>query len=374
MSRNRYDWSKLSSDLVRTIFEGLATKDYHRARTVCSNWYSISTTCKRPLYPWRILLNKNSILLYDPKEDKIQETEHPGIDFSIVSVMASCSNWLLIVDTRLNFYLLNVFTRETIVLPSMESSLLGARFERKDEWEHFIERTDIISSKKAAVLWINERTRDYVVAWSYKRHFLFSYKNGDDSWLKLEGTDCIDLAYKGDKLYVLASDVRKLCIKIFDLSLKEVEQGNPYCNLDTRAVLKHGEPMWKSSVAITNSGEVLIIVSLRGLGQKCLLYVYKMNLESGNWERVDSLGGEMLIFGHGVTIRAPVKEIDGGGIKSDSIGFLGCDLWPAPAYFHSDNVPVKCGVFDLATSTITWPEVPVGVSYFKSFWFVPGYA
>ncbi|CAL9235356.1 unnamed protein product [Arabidopsis halleri] len=379
MSRTRYDWSKLCHDLLRSIFESLHYKDYHRARTVCSNWYNVSTTCKRPLYPWRITFSENSTSLFDPVEDKIHEIQHPGIEFSDRYVLASCSNWFLMVDSGLDFYLLNVFTRERINLPSMESSILGKeRLEKEVEWKHFIERTDINSNKKQACLWINERTGDYVVAWSIKQYYLFTYKKGDDSWLNLEDTKCVSMALNKDyKLYVYTLDNS---IKIFDLSGElpsEIVEGNPYRNhpFSFRVVSKPGEYAWRQIVAVTNSGEVLMIVSLKGLENKRLFYIYKMNLGSSNWERVDSLGGEMLIFGHGVTIRAPILDSNGLGIKSDSICFRGDDLWPVSHLFNP-IIPItqpKCGVFDLATSTITWHK-KLDASFLKIFWFVPGYA
>ncbi|CAD5320217.1 putative F-box protein [Arabidopsis thaliana] len=376
MSRTRYDWSKLCHDILRLILESLHYKDYHRARTVCSNWYTASTTCKRPLYPWRIKFNKISTSLFDPREDKIHEIQHPGIEFSDRNVLASCSNWFLMVDSGLEFYLLNAFTRERINLPSMESSILGKeRLEKEVAWKHFIERTDIISTKKQACLWINERTGDYVVAWSIKQHYLFTYKKGDDSWLNLEGTKCVSMALNKDyKLYVYALDNS---ITIFDLYGEfpsEIVEENPYRNhpFSFRFVSKPEEHAWKQVVAITNSGEVLMIVSLKGLEDKRLFYIYKMDFGSCNWERVDSLGGEMLIFGHGVTIRAPILDINGLGIKSDSICFRGDDLWPLSQLFIPITQPM-CGVFDLATSTITWPK-SLDASVLKSFWFVPGHA
>lgn len=362
MSRARYDWSKLSTDLLRSILESLHPKDFHRARTVCSSWYSVSTTCIRPLYPWRILFRKSSTLLFDPEQDKTIETEHPGTDFSKHCLMASCSNWLLIIDPRLDLYLLNVFTCERINLPSMESLLLrNASF-----------YGNTTSSNISACLWMNERTRDYVVAWSYKEHYLFSYKKGDDSWCEHKGARCKSLAYKNNKLYVYTSDDY---VKILDLSgdsPNEIVEGNPYRNHRFHFVLQRGEHVWKKKVAITNSGEVLIVLSLRGLHEQRLFCIFKMNVESGNWERVDSLGGEMLMFGYGVTIRSPIKEIDGQGIKSDSICFIDYDLWPAAGYFRP-NRQIYCGIFDLASSTITWPKIS-DASVLKSFWFVPGYA
>ncbi|EOA27353.1 hypothetical protein CARUB_v10023468mg [Capsella rubella] len=369
MSRPRYDWSKLCHDLLRSILERLNCKDYHQARTVCSNWYTVSTTCKRPLYPWRILFNADSILFFDPGEDKSHIIQHPGAEFSERYVLASCSNWFLMVDSGLGFYLVNVFTRERIDLPSMETFILGKeRSDKQVVWKLFIERTDMVSCQKQACLWINERTGDYVVAWSVKQHYLFTCKKGDDSWSSLQGIKCVSMAFDKDyKLYVYTKDNS---IKVFDISgdsPDEIVQGNPYRNhlFDLRSVLKRGECGWKQRISVTNSGEVLMVVSLKGLENKPLFYIYKMNLGSCNWERVDSLGGEMLIFGHGVTIRAPIKDIDGSGIKNDSICFRSNDLWPVL------GTERNCGVFDLATSTIVMPN---SLSSPESFWFVPGYA
>ncbi|CAN6857287.1 unnamed protein product [Brassica oleracea var. botrytis] len=60
----------------------------------------------------------------------------------------------------------------------------------------------------------------------------------------------------------------------------------------------------------------------------------------------------MLILGHGVKIKAPIKGINGWGIKSDTICFGGDedDIFPS-----SDrcNRTTNCGVFDLATGTQT---------------------
>ncbi|KAL0710640.1 hypothetical protein Bca4012_017618 [Brassica carinata] len=356
MSRVRYDWSKLCTDLLRSILENLNTKDFHRARTVCSSWYSVSTTCMRPLHPWRILFRKSSTLLLDPEQEETIETEHPGIDFSKSSVMASCSNWLLMIDFRIDLYLLNVFTCERINLPSTESLLLG----------------NASSSNISACLWMSERTGDYVVAWSYKEHFLFSYKKGDDTWRNFEGTRCRSLAYKDNKLYVYTSDDY---IKVFDLSgdsPNEIVEGNPYGNRRFQFVLEREEHVWKRKVAVTNSGEVLIVLSLGGLQKKRLFCIFKMNVESGIWERVDTLGGEMLMYGYGVTVRSPIREINGEGIKSDSICFVDYDLWPGAGYFRPKR-QIICGVFDLASSKITWPKTS-DASFLKSFWFVPGYA
>ncbi|KAF8105258.1 hypothetical protein N665_0161s0055 [Sinapis alba] len=220
---------------------------------------------------------------------------------------------------------------------------------------------------------MNERTGDYVAAWSYKEHYLFSYKKGDDVWCDHKGTRCRSMAYKDNKLYVFTSDDY---VKVLDLSGDEIVEGNPYRNHRFHFVLQPGEHVWKKKVAITNSGEVLIVLSLKvAVAEENRLFcIFKMNVESGDWERVDTLGGEVLILlGHGVTVRSPIKEINNGeGIKSDSICFIDYDLWPTADYFLP-NRQINCGMFDLATSTITWPKTS-DVAFLKSLWFVPGYA
>ncbi|CAH8358662.1 unnamed protein product [Eruca vesicaria subsp. sativa] len=359
------DWSKLSSDLLRSILESLTTKDFHRARSVCSSWYSVSKTCTRPLYPWRVLLRKSSTLIFDPKQDETFEIEHPGIDFSESGVIASYSNWLLIIDSRIDLlYLLNVFTCERINLPSMGLSLLLA---------------EATFQAISACLWMNERTGEYAVALSYMKHdLLFSYKKEDDTWRKHEGTRCRSMFYEKNKLYVLTCDDY---VKILDLSgdhlvNHENVEGNPYRNHRFHFVSGE-EHVWTKKIAVTNSGEVLIVLmSSKGLqGRKRLFYMFKMNFESGKWERVYSVGGEMLMLGHGVTVRSPIKEINSTdeGIKSDSICFID-DLWPSADYFNPRR-QINSGIFDPKRQIIliTWPKTS-DASVLKSIWFVPGYA
>ncbi|CAH2047566.1 unnamed protein product [Thlaspi arvense] len=276
MSETRYDWSNLSPDILRSILEGLTSKDFHRARAVCSNWYTVSTTCVRPLlYPWRVLFDEHSTYLFDPGEDNIYEIGHPELDLFKTNIMASCSNWLLIEDARLNFYLQNVFTRERINLPRI-MSLLAV----KEEWQFFP------SEDSASCMWINERANDYVVAWSSIQGYLFSYKKGDDSWWSHQDIECEYMAYKDEKLYVYTFD---RCIKILDLSSdlrEEVVIGNPYPNHPFHI---DSHPM---SLVITSSGKVLIVVSFRGYNDDERSFnIYEMNLESGSWERVTSLAG-----------------------------------------------------------------------------------
>lgn len=59
---------------------------------------------------------------------------------------------------------------------------------------------------------------------------------------------------------------------------------------------------------------------------------------------------DQLFCGHiWFTIRSPVQDVD-DGIKNGSICFHNDDVWPGY------DCPSKCGLFDLATSKITWPN------------------
>ncbi|KAG7640406.1 F-box-like domain superfamily [Arabidopsis suecica] len=196
------DWSKLCPDLLRPILESLSSIDFHRAKTVCSDWYSVWKTCKG----------------YDSK-------------------------------------------------------------------------------------------------WNQNSGSIF------------------DMAYKNSKLYLYTLDHH---IKIYDFSgdsPKEEGLTNPYSNHPFRFDEKPQEYIWKRKIVIAESGEMM---------------------------------NEMLIFGHGVTMRAQVHDV-GDGIKRDSICFVDDDLWP------DVDRPSNCGIFDLATSRITWPK-RYGVYIDQKQWFLPGFA
>ncbi|KAF8117594.1 hypothetical protein N665_0009s0114 [Sinapis alba] len=338
-SRTR-DWSKLCPDVLRKILETLNPLASHRAKTVCSDWYSVWKTCRRPPCSLQII--------------------HQGDS-----------------SRRIN-------------LPSMTSS-------RIDGWEVSFERgggnddlgcsdtcgyfmhpcgkkvhvsKDVLEWKKSAVLWINEKTGDYFVAWTFKHAYLFSYKKGDDTWLNLrnsnKGSRYLDMAYRNSKLYVLTTDHR---INIFYFSGEGNE--NPYLNHRFHFDEQPWKNIWKMKIAVQESGEVLIILSLKEEKhkRKIMFYIFKMNFESSKWERVYSIGDhEMLIFGHGVTVRAPVEDV-GDGVKSGSICFVEDDVWPD----HDHRGGSNCGVFNVATSEIEWHRKPCFYIN-ESQWFVPWFA
>ncbi|KAL0770839.1 hypothetical protein Bca101_035990 [Brassica carinata] len=106
-----------------------------------------------------------------------------------------------------------------------------------------------------AVLWINERNGDFVVAWAIKQFYIFSYKkitnDGDKGW-SITCTRCEDMAYKDNKLYVYTYDHY---INVLDFSgncPKETLEGNHYLNHPFPFV---DTTIYKMMIAIANSGE-----------------------------------------------------------------------------------------------------------------------
>ncbi|CAH2051195.1 unnamed protein product [Thlaspi arvense] len=341
------DWSKLCPGVLRKIMETLSPLDSHRAKLVC--------------------LGETWLPPGGSMQKKTRRFTHFGTSclsryrYRDSYCMTSYWSWLLMADSYYDLFLFNLLTRKRISLPSISAILDGTvRVERRG-W---------ISS---AVLWIDEATGSYFVACIFRQRYLFSISNGDESWTNLTLQDSVsgllDAAYRNSKLYVLTTDQH---IKIFDFSRDFSREGNPYRNHPFCFDEKPSEYVCARKIAIEESGEVLVILSLKEViehKEKLLFYVFKMNRESLKWERVDSLGdGEMLIFGHGVSVKAPVRDYlgNGDGSKSGSILFVNDDVW-------SDYQDHNCGVFDIATGRIKWPKT--SCFYINnSQWFVPGVA
>ncbi|XP_010467034.1 PREDICTED: putative F-box protein At2g04810 [Camelina sativa] len=376
---SRYaDWSNLSPDVLRKIFETLRNPvDSHRAKRVCSNWYSVWKTCaNKPPCPGRIIHLGDSPTV-EENTVKLGRLTHNSY------CMATFGNWLLMVDLGLHFYILNFSTRRRINLPSMHSPIRGGKVTFEPGSGYFLgpnSRKDKVPSdfdavewkNSVAVLWIDETTGEYVVAWTFKQHYLFTYKNGDGSWCNLnhDGRSMVlfDMACEKNKLYLYTANHHIRIFDFFEYYPTAENFSNQYWNHPFDFVEQEWEYVWKRKLAIRESGEVLIILSLKQVlyEEALLFYIFKMNLESFKWERVYSIGDEMLSFGHGVTVALSLEDL-GCGTKRDSIYFVDKDVWP-DHQDHEHRVS-NCGVFDIATGIVEWPKQ----SYFsinKTQWFV----
>ncbi|CAH8275752.1 unnamed protein product [Arabidopsis lyrata] len=214
-NQNPYSWSELPLDLLNLVFERLRFADFQRAKSVCSSWFSVSTTVTKNQIPLLILFpeddNNSSCTLFNPEEkDRLYKTQDLGVGFAKSVCRATYGSWLLMQDSKYNLYILNLFTRERIELPSVESQLGMVKVERIiDDGFHIIqdERKSEDMSIRSPVFCIDEESKDYLVLWGLGGCCVVYAKKGDTSWNQnLNISDCCDMVYKDHTLYFLGLD------------------------------------------------------------------------------------------------------------------------------------------------------------------------
>ena len=109
-------------------------------------------------------------MLYNPKERKIER----NLLFPGPRVLANSGNWCLLLDSASNLFIVDVFSKETIPLPSLESI-----------------RSTTCSIKRVGdvvrgLLWVDEGRKDYVVVWFFDREY---------------NHDCLSFCKKGNTHY-----------------------------------------------------------------------------------------------------------------------------------------------------------------------------
>ncbi|EOA18843.1 hypothetical protein CARUB_v10007465mg [Capsella rubella] len=292
----------LIPDLVRSILERLSFVDFHRARCISSVWYTTSESSfirvTNPTTPWLIFFpsqhvenNYNiSCKLYDPHENKTYIVRGClGFDLSRSRCLASSGSWFLMLESSTKFHLLNMFTRVRITLPALELT----------------DGSDV----ENAVLWVDEERKDYLVVWNIASNFAY-HKKGDNSWKRFEplkNQGCIiDMVFKESKLYLLSSVTRDVTVLDFSGNDSPVECATfPFNRYDDYPYLI-GKGHYK--LAVTLSGEVLIIIVELDQRQYLRTAVYKIDPKSSEWRRIKSLEGETLLFDLGLTVAAKVMK------------------------------------------------------------------
>ncbi|KAJ0266501.1 hypothetical protein HA466_0004960 [Hirschfeldia incana] len=275
-------------------------------------------------------------VLYNPKEGKIERNlqgDFPGCRF-----LANSGNWWLVLDSGCNFYIIDVFSKETIRLPSLESirsttctiKRVGDKgFLRLDSTNIFVEQdSDAVSCDDVrGLLWVDEGGKDYVVVWFFDHEYDHDYvsfcKKGDthytdiplfypdNHWFK----GLSEMVLRGYTLYITTS---RRFVRVLDLSgssFKECTKPFP--------MLSRFE-LCDSSIAVTTSGEVLLVESDPRKRSWFRLYKKDPAIEDPDSSchalvEVDSLGGEALVLDLGFTV--PANDTALGGIEPDSIYF-----------------------------------------------------
>ncbi|KAJ4867891.1 F-box protein [Raphanus sativus] len=362
-SKKKVNWSELCPEMVRCVFERLSFTCLKRGRSVCSSWRTALRGCvpKRNQIPWLILFprknNNNrssSCVLFVPEDrDNAYRTRDLGADFVKSSCVATYGSWLLMLDTRWNLTILNPLTGERIDLPTTDYARYQ-RYQRLDD----IKPRDLV-----ACLWIDDRSKDYLVV--CKMDNLIFTKKGNHSWRSISSGKGLykQMVYEHTSQKLYARSYYNILVHVWSFSGDEPQQVSEELYLNEEEFNLQDYVDSRVYIAVsTVSGQVLKVANLLHKSKRWLFHVYKMHAVELTWEVVDSLGDEALIIDMGITVVA--KDVP--GIKRNSIYFSG---------LHNGNSnPDRIFVFDLTTHEIEpLPQcVLSSIRFSDARWFFPG--
>nr|VDD20996.1 unnamed protein product [Brassica oleracea] len=362
-------WSNLCLDVIQMVLEKLSATDFNRAKAVCSGWLSASrqSVRKQNQTPWLILFPYErsygySCRMLNPGEKGlVYRSRNLGVEFTQSRCMATCGSWLLMYlvrGGRPKLYILNPLSRDRINLPPLESSKSDIIFSAKrfcigdQQPRRESALTDLSSEWEKSVLWVEERSKNYLVVWSHGDCLFFS-KKGDNVWrmFHVRIIGLTDFVCKGLMLYMY---IRLSFIEIYDFSGDSpVALTHPPYPFYRRP--RFLSPFIINRIAVTTSGEALLVTIYNIHKTSRTFYVYKMNHATNKWDEMASLGDQALIVDLGITVSA--KDVQ--GFKSNSIYFSGVG-------FGTDHI----FIYSLATRKVE-PFMASTNKFFDARWFIP---
>ncbi|CAL9233735.1 unnamed protein product, partial [Arabidopsis halleri] len=324
---------------------------------------------------------EGGIRLCKPGEDMFYETT---TDFSGYRFLASSGKWFLVVDSRSDLYIKDVFSDERIRLPPLESINGGL---------YMVERVGSNEFKVTLIRGIlnDDKNGDFVVVWQFEEgQFLGFCKKGDLHYrdipirvdVRREFRGLKDVVLKGYNLYSL---VTRSFIRHLDLSgqdgFKDVSviprfpmwmPDTPRADFGTegKKVISFSD-----RIAVTTSGEVLLVFT-KAYEPFCersrIFRVYKRDpkeLDPNTYDtslvEMESIGDEALFFDLGITVPADHTL----GIEPNSIYFTRND------HFGHKNICIPClidiCVYNIATRTIKRFPSLSNLKLKDAQWFLP---
>ncbi|AEE84545.1 F-box protein (DUF295) [Arabidopsis thaliana] len=384
-------WSKLPLDLLIMVFERLGFVDFQRTKSVCLAWlYASRMSAPNKQIPWLIMFpekGKDFCLLFNSEEkEKIYRIQNLGVEFANSHCLAIYGSWLFMRDPRYKLYIMNLFTRERINLPSVESQFGRIKIEQinddlfyrkvDDEYDYHPKRHMIDISDH--ILWIDDKTKDYVVMWSFECGYTYMVycRTGDNIWnYRSLDISTVNIVYKDHKMYLYSytRDVKVLDFcediprQIFETQVNYdilMEKG---FRSDVDDVLNDK----KEHLVVTLNGDVLRVKSkIWDNSDVWSFCIYKLNSSNTYWEKLTSLGDEAILLDLGITVLANTIE----GINRNSIYFSG---YHRPHYFRFDHVwsEKDICVFNLDTQEVERPHQSIcsSIQISGARWFVPNF-
>ncbi|CAN6993940.1 unnamed protein product [Brassica oleracea var. botrytis] len=362
-------WSNLCLDVIQMVLEKLSATDFNRAKAVCSGWLSASrqSVRKQNQTPWLILFPYErsygySCRMLNPGEKGlVYRSRNLGVEFTQSRCIAACGSWLLMYlvrGGRPKLYILNPLSRDRINLPPLESCKSDNIFSAKrfcigdQQPRRESVLTDLSSEWEKSVLWVEERCKNYLVVWSHGARLFFS-KKGDNVWrmFHVRIIGLTDFVCKGLMLYMY---IRLSFIDIYDFSGDSpVALTHPPYPFYRRP--RFLSPFIINRIAVTTSGEALLVTIYNIHKTSRTFYVYKMNHATNKWDEMASLGDQALILDLGITVSA--KDVQ--GFKSNSIYCSGVG-------FGTDHI----FIYSLATRKVE-PFMASTNKFFDARWFIP---
>ncbi|KAG7571964.1 hypothetical protein ISN44_As09g003610 [Arabidopsis suecica] len=342
---------------------------------------------------------ERGIRLCKPDEDMFYEMT---TDFSGYRFLASSGKWFLVVDSRSDLYIIDVFSDERIRLPPLESIKGGLYMvERVGSNEFKVTLIRGIFNGSCSVqttkylrglLWVDDKNGDFVVVWQFEEgQFLGFCKKGDLHYrdipirvdVRREFRGLKDVVLKGYNLYSL---VTRSFIRHLDLSgqdgFKDVSviprfpMWKPYTPRVDFGVTEIKKVIsFSDSIAVTTSGEVLLVFT-KAYEPFCersrIFRVYKRDpkeLDPNTYDtrlvEMESIGDEALFFDLGITVPADHTL----GIEPNSIYFTRNDR------FGHKNISIPClidiCVYNIATRTIKRFPSLSNLKLKDAQWFLP---
>ncbi|EFH46096.1 hypothetical protein ARALYDRAFT_914405 [Arabidopsis lyrata subsp. lyrata] len=304
-------WSELPIYLLNLVFQRLSFANFQRAKSVCSSWHSASRqSVPKSQTHWLILFPENinkekSCKLFNPEEkDKLYKTQDLGLEFGRSLCIATYGSWLLMQDSKYtdnSLYIVNLFTRERINLPPVESQIGMVNVEIIWNTMYLFRISNMKTESKSEVMhiqspvfWIDENTKDYIVIWGLGFRCVVSDR-------KLYFLSC----FGSFKIFNLSGEIAQQTFQcgvkpeIFRLGKELGQLSSSWCVIDTKLV-------------VTVTGIVLKVKKLwRKRSRTWSFQVFKI-YASGllkEPELIKSLGDESMLLDQGITVL--VNDTDG---------------------------------------------------------------
>ncbi|MCD7470032.1 hypothetical protein HAX54_009594 [Datura stramonium] len=326
--------SELSIDLLELIYSNISSCiDMFQFRAVCSSWRLASKNLK--LSPLLKLPSPKSddktIFLLSPNNNTIQEFKNVPYKLQESHVCVGSSHgWLIVLDKKSKFFLLNLFARTQIPLPNC-------------------------SNITKAVLSANpSHNKDYIVVSIHNNSYCLAFfGHGNQEWTEIKDGDYttnkmyFDVVFSENFLYVLREkgsvdiwDFHQDCsfpkkhtsiqpsgptkftnskryypIELFSDTLYLVLSSD-----DILLVVRHIGEFVTEDGGVIHEGECDSVCSYRTVK----FDVYKMDMNREKWLEVNSLNDHILFLGGNQSFSVLAK--DHPGYKANSIYFTD-DYW-----------------------------------------------